>query len=62
MRLIICPPPEPRPPLSERARRSADYIIDMHRRGLVSDEDLAATRIVQRRLAELAAWDAAGAP
>jgi len=53
--LIICPPPGSRPPLSDKARAAADYVIDAHRRGVVSDEDLAASRVVQRRLAELAA-------
>lgn len=55
MSIIVCPPPEPRPGLSDKARAAADYVIDMHRRGLIDDEDLAATRIAQARLAELEA-------
>lgn len=53
--MIICPPPEPEEPMSDRARAAADYALDAARRGVVSMRETLTLRVVQRRLAELRA-------
>ena len=50
--VIICPPPEPQPPMSESARASAEYVLAMAHAGRLSMEDTTQLRLVQRYLRE----------
>lgn len=51
--MIICPPPEPRKPMSERARTAADYLLAQAAKGRFEMEDVLAFAAVRRRLREL---------